>query len=412
MRPRFAFPAIALALLVGLAGVVLAARAWPPRDGSPDDRVLATMQDIAWDAQTALDETGDLPDVPDSSESIVAYERIGRSGIRLCGNFQRASFGQAVAHPFFDVVVRLQRELARPHAAGLHCYDIALETTAPEVRQDALLFRQMNAAATAAECAFTATARLPPTIAEAKALSQQQRHDPACHIPALPPDHQDIDYAPLGDASIRLCADFRRGYASGQPARLFDPARDARFAELAQARSELGRRCYAIRMAVPDPAAEIPGSTWDEPLEVEQLPAAIRGAAAQDKRAIGDAVNVLRLARCAFTLGGAAPSTIEDAIRTIAASPRVAERRHCDWAPHYFAVADNSPVASYESTGDGRVRVCAHFRRAWERPLALNYYGQALADWPMSLAELQRPISEPSRHCFSTRLTAIGSGAV
>jgi hypothetical protein len=416
---------ILLALLAALVGVVPPIRSWIAPDGSPDDRMLAAMQQIARNAQTVLDETGEVPssldalaraarvDRPRRSGPDISYHRLGASSIRLCGEFSKPSSGQTEAHPYFDVSVGLQPELtaARP-ARGRHCYDITLEHTEQAAREDALLFREMNAAATAAECVFSAKGVLPRTIAEANALSEQQRDDSSCHIREfIAQPHQDLEYTLADAASIRLCAKFHRGYhVSDKPARVFDPREDARFFELTRSRPELGRRCYTIRMLLPDPKAEVSAAAWDEPTAVEDLPVAIRGSAVHDARAIGDVVNVLRLARCSLTMSGAAPPTIEEAIRTVALRQNIADRFGCSWVQTYFTGPHNSPFANYQHLDKERVRVCARFRAAWERPLSLNYYGAALADWPTSLPELQRSISESGPQCFTVRLTAIGSG--
>lgn len=311
------------------------------------------------------------------------------------------------------MVVGIEPELAGPRPArGLHCYDVALEETELAEREDALVFRQMNAVATATQCAFSATSHFPESIPAAEVLGEQQRDDPACRVrDFLAQPRQDIAYASVDDSTIRLCAVFNRSYgAYDAPARVFDPRRDARFAELAEVRPETGRRCYSIRMLLPDPITEAPASPWDEPMDLEVLPMSMRSAAIQDRSAIGDAVNVLRLARCAFTVNGALPSTFEEAVQVIVRRPHVAERYNCEWAPNYFGDARNSPTATYERLDGSRVQVCTLFQKAWERPLELSYYGEALREWPTSLPELQRSISVPGRHCFTVLLTAIGSG--
>lgn len=424
---RAAIGATALILLAALVLVVLELRYGNIWDGSPDDRLLAAMQEVAWGAQTKLDETGELPNSPEdalralypwrsghweSKPSGLSYQCVQASGIRLCGEFSWPSSGQTTARPYSEYIVSLQTELAAPRPAGRHCYDIMLEVTEPTVREDALLFRELDAAATAAECTFMATGALPRTFPKGDVATARQLSNPACEARQfIGQSSQDIEYAPAGTASIRLCATFHRGYAaSDKPARVFDPRRNARFGELAQARPELGRRCYAIAMLLPDPRAEAPASSWDEPIDVEHLPIATRKAAEQDKRAVGDLVNVLRLARCALTMSGAAPSAIQDAIKAVASRPRIAERYECGWVPSYFSSPENFPVAVYQPIDNERVRVCARFQSTWDQPLALNFYREALAEWPTSLPELQRPISGPGQHCFTVRLTAIGSG--
>jgi hypothetical protein len=165
-------------------------------------------------------------------------------------------------------------------------------------------------------------------------------------------------------------------------------------------------------MLAPDPKVEMPASAWDEPISVDKLPTAMRGSAERDKKTVGDVVNVLRLARCAFTIGVAAAATLKDAIDKVASRPGVAERHGCGWIPSYYSAPNNSSAASYERIDNSHVRVCARFQLPWDRPLALDYYKEALTQWPTSLTELQRPISRPGQECYTVRLTAIGSGVV
>jgi hypothetical protein len=415
-----------LALLVAVAGLIVI-RPWTIADGTPDDRLLAAMQFGVDAAQKALDETGSLPAsvedldfsprlLPGAIEEIelgYSYHRLNASSIRLCGEFDNASSGQAMAWPYFDYGVGLHEDLAAPRPrAGRHCYDVSLIATAPALRADALTFRQLNSIATAMECAFLETRRLPESISGAERLAPLERDDPACRatdrIQGVRPN---VQYTPMGASSIRLCARFEGQFNSAdQTMRIFDPRRDARFPELLQTEVEAGQRCYLIQMRVPDPQRVMPTSQWDE-IEVELLPASIRGDARHDKDAIGDIANVLRLARCAYTLAGATSATFHEAVQTVSLRPRIAERFECGWAPSYFA-NNPDPSATYERIDNEHVRSCADFRRAWAQPLALNFYVEALADWPTSLPELQRPISEPGRHCFQVRLTAIGSGVI
>ncbi len=406
---------LALIVLAAVIGFMLVVQPWTVRDGTPDDRLLAGMQFAVSDAQEALDETGELPEQLTLLQgSLVEYQRLNASSIRLCAVFEKASAGQQVAHPYFDFSVELIPELAtaRPNA-GRHCYDVTLASMAPGVRADAQAFRQLNAAATAVECAFIATGSLPARLDDAVELSARQRNDPDClHLSSVLDGGPSIEYAIIEAPNVRLCADFSRPFAQlDPPMRLFDPRRQAQFAEFSEDRDEVGRRCYDIAVRLPEPSLSVMMPSWDEPIDVEALPMQLRLAATHDKRAIGDVVNVLRLARCAYTLEGRAPQTVQDAVSAIARSNRVASRFNCDWAPQYFADPGNAPVATYERLGPAQVQVCATFNAAWEQPLALEFYSEALEDWPTNQPELQRPITPPGKHCFTLRLTAIGSGA-
>ncbi|MEO0982832.1 MAG: hypothetical protein AAFX03_09305 [Pseudomonadota bacterium] len=413
-------------LLVALIGFVIATQRATSLDGSPDDRLLATMQYVALDAQTVLDETGDLPNsLSDLMAAVnrpslngadigVSYSRLGPHSVQLCGDFEKRSSGQAIAQPFSDVAIELAPDLVTPRPErGHHCYDVRLESTAMEIRNDALLYRELNAAATAIECSFWAIGDLPTDIAEAKTLAVQERDDPACRALSFKVlSNEAIRYSVVEEATIRLCAEFRRSFhRSDASIRLFDPRTDSRFFELAQERPEAGAHCYEIRLLLPDPPQPSPAIVWDEPLDVESLPSSQRDAANRDGRAIGEVVNVLRLMRCAFTIGSATPVTIQDAIQTIPLDSPVAKRYNCGWVPSYFSNLRNPYTATYEPLDDGEVRVCAQFELAWKHPLALHYYGRALEKWPSSLPELQRSLGEPGLHCFTVQLTKIGSGA-
>lgn len=411
-----------VAIITGVA--ILAPHTW--HDGAPDDRLLATMQQVVQDAQKALDETGDVPislaDLtrllhPDQTGTLylsVSYQRTGRTDIRLCGEFSAQGSGRTEVWPVSDIMVPLRSELSAPHPSGHHCYDVALEDTESAARQDALLLRELNSTATAVECTFTATSVLPRTIPKLDAASERQLKDPACMAPKFiaRPD-QIVEYAPKDSRSFLLCANFAKGYPSAEkPARVFDPMRDARFDALTRPRPQGGRHCYAITVLLPDPKTEVPASAWNETIDIDELPAETRGAARHDKRAIGDLVNILRLARCAFTMDGTSPSTIKQAMKTVSSRPGVAERYECDWVPSYYGEPKNFPVATYERIDDVRIRVCAHFRAAWAQPLALNYYPEAISTWPISLMEFQRPVLEPGKICLDVRLTPIGSGII
>ncbi len=120
-------------------------------------------------------------------------------------------------------------------------------------------------------------------------------------------------------------------------------------------------------------------------------------------------MNVLRLVRCAYSITPSAPETVARAVAVIAARPGLADRYNCGWAPAYFREPHNTPVVTYSRIDDADVRVCATFQRSWATPLALDFYFEALSEWPERLPELQRPISQPGQHCYTARLTGIGN---
>lgn len=371
------------------------------------------MQSLVGAAQRELDETGDLPAAIDTPAEIT-YERVSASEVRLCGTFQNASQGQAHAMPFFDVVVGLNQALTVPRSRpGSHCYNVALDTVDESARADAIVFRRMNAIATAVDCAFSASGVVPDAVEDAGPFVGRNaglRLPPACsiiNIDAL--TQSDISYAPTDDGIVRLCGLFQRGYDGSAPAgRIFHPQRDARFPELTAIRSETGLRCYDIQLRWPETSAAISAARWGDPIEMESLSGEHRREAEHDKREIGDVVNVLRLARCAYTMSRVAPETLPEAVALIAQRPGVADRYNCGWAAYYFSESRHAPVVGYERIDRANVTVCATFRRSWPTPLALNFYDEALTKWPTSLPELQRPVAEPGRHCYSAHLTSIG----
>lgn len=342
--------------------------------------MLATMQQVAQDSQKALDETGEVPaslaDLtqllhPDQAGPLylsVSYQRTGRNGIRVCGEFAAPSSGQTEVWPLSDVRVLLRPEFSAPHPSGHHCYDVKLEDTETATRLDALLLREMNSAATAVECIFIATSVLPRTIPKLDAASELKSKDPACVPPKfIARPSQIVEYVPIDSRSFLLCGNFAKGYSSvDKPSRVFDPMRDARFDILTRPRPQGGRHCFTIAVLLPDPTAQLPTSAWSETIDIDSLPAEKRNAARRDKRAIGDLVNTLRLARCGFTMGGTPPPTIRQAIQTVSSRPGISKRYECDWVTNYYAEATNFPSASYESVDETRIRVCANFSAAWE----------------------------------------------
>ncbi len=420
--------------------VFLAACTQAP-DGTPDDRLLARMQTIVSEAQLDVDEMGEAPASIDllidrvraredgrlkrewdkyegelAPPSGLKYQRLDLSTLRLCGVFGHASTGQSFAAVYSDFFVGLHEDLSTPRPrAGTHCYEVHLRTTEPSARRDALVFRALNELAMAAECASLEMGTAPPTLdALRSAIGKNVIVDrpPSCNaldlnLLARP----GIEYEPVGQRRVRLCGDFERRYDASQNLMdIFDPYRDASFPELAETRTDAGRRCYEVRLLAPDPKSQATIPAWnDSEVGVEHLPVSAQAAARKDKRAIGDVSNVLRLARCAYTIEGSARNTFEEALETIRSRPALADRFGCQWAPNYFAAPQNAPVVSYERVGIADVRVCANFEGSWSNVLALNFYTEALDDWPESLPELQRSVAS-GRSCYSVSLSRIGDG--
>lgn len=165
-----------------------------------------------------------------------------------------------------------------------------------------------------------------------------------------------------------------------------------------------------VRLFAQGPIANATMPVWDDAeVGVEHLPLRVQPAARKDKRAIGDVVNVLRLARCAYTIDGSAKNTFEEALETIRSRSALARRYGCEWAPSYFGRPQNAPVVSYERLGVAKVRVCANFERSWTNVLALDYYAGALENWPTSLPELQGSVAS-GHTCYSVSLSRNGDG--
>ncbi|WP_033314781.1 ubiquitin family protein [Robiginitomaculum antarcticum] len=399
------------------------------QDGTPDDRVLAAMQSIVWDADAALVETGVLPNILEDLSKVhnwpgsiepdypISYRGLNDSGIELCAEFENPSKGQDIARPFFDVMVGLHLDLSTSREkSGLYCYTINLVKPPDNERHDGLLYRELNAAATSLECSFSATSKLPSDDVDVQRFIDHNLAKNSCNIGKfvgkfIGKSGQQIRYSNISENTFQLCAEFKEAYSfADKPLPVFDPQQDSRFAEFIQERDEAGEFCFEIKMLRPEIPASEPLYQWEDYIDVQSYPIKQRASIKKDKRAIGDAVNVLRLVRCAYTIDGSVPVSIDQAIQTVAQSPNVAERYICGWIPSFYEAPYNSPVAKYEPIDDRQIRVCAQFENVWEQPLKIHFSGGAVKNWPTSLHELQKPIENPGRHCYAVSLTAIRSG--
>ena len=138
---------------------------------------------------------------------------------------------------------------------------------ARDERLDNVVMEKLNALASEAQCAFEATAKTYPNIAEMKSVADRTRRGnegrtSACShiVPDVPPSEMgsdgdpaqpgEIDYATIDESHIRLCGNFRRAY---------DPKRrminrygymSENFPEFARARP-VGKHCYEIELLPP-----------------------------------------------------------------------------------------------------------------------------------------------------------------
>lgn len=337
--------------------------------------------------------------------------RIDDRQIRLCGNFDNQSDGQRNIAVAYDTIVALDTPvLTGPHAAGNVCFtvDVGLPYAFEELR-DASRLATMDAIAGAAECALS-EGELPVSLREIADIildlgrGPDMRRCDVRNIHLAATTTTDISFRRLGPASIELCTSFETmGETSAALQADFDVQDRVHFAELMAPRPAPGPHCYAIALtADPEDDRE---PAWDEPIDLESLPVELRGDADKDRRAIGDVVNLLRLARCARLIGGTTAESFEAAIAAIDARSGLAQRHGCDWAADHFGNADTAPVASYGRIDDTRVRVCAEFARAWAQPLQLDYSGRATLEWPGNLPALNQPV-EPGERCYEADISS------
>lgn len=331
--------------------------------------------------------------------------RVDAAHIELCGEFEAPSKGQQSITIAFDAFVVLDTPvLTQPHAAGRVCHtiDVSLPYSAEELR-DASRLATLDAVATATECAFT-EGGLPDTLQEIGdiILDPGRGSDPRrcdvrnSHLAAT--TSPDITYRPLSDTSAELCADFE---TSGPPSAAlrahFDMEDLVHFHELTAVRTAAGRHCYVIKME--DDLEQSVEPRWNDPVRIESLPIELQAAARQDKRAIGDVFNLLRLARCAWLMDGKTPDSFANAVEATHMRSARAHRHRCDWVPEFFDNPDNAPVARYSRIDARHVRVCADFASEWPEPLRLNYSGRVIRGWPGNLLAFSRPVS-PGETCY------------
>jgi hypothetical protein len=337
--------------------------------------------------------------------------RIDDRQIQLCGEFETASDGQRNVTVAFDAVMTLDTPiLTGPHGAGRECFTIDVSLPYPlEELRDASRLAMLDAIASGAECSLT-YGPLPATLREIGDTIIDLGRDPdprLCDVRSShlhPTTSTDVTYTPLSPSSIELCTTFE---SAGPPseALLVDFNIDERvhFAELMADRPAPGRHCYAIALKHDAADSEL-APLWDEPVRIESLPDELQADARKDKRAIGDAINLIRLARCAALIDGVAPASIEAAIATTEEHSALARRHGCDWAPTYFAGLESGLGATYARMDDTTVRICADFLRPWPQPLRLDYQGVITLSWPGNLPALHQPV-EPGGTCYKVNVS-------
>jgi hypothetical protein len=121
-------------------------------------------------------------------------------------------------------------------------------STARDRRLDDAHYQAIGAVATAAQCYFQTTHRLPTSIDEARTALVAMNYDNRdCERGALRTDLEElVSYEVAAPDRINLCAEFRRS-SPPESRRSFQVYAD-RFPELAASRSEIGRRCYLIQL--------------------------------------------------------------------------------------------------------------------------------------------------------------------
>ena len=119
---------------------------------------------------------------------------------------------------------------------------------ARERRLDDLHYQAIGEVATAAQCVYAETGVLPASIEEARlSVADISVGEGECARVALRYDLESVvGYDVAAPDHINLCADFRRPTAPGDRRQRQDYA--DRFPELAEPRTEIGRRCYLIQV--------------------------------------------------------------------------------------------------------------------------------------------------------------------
>lgn len=279
-------------------------------------------------------------------------------------------------------------------------------------RLDEIAMERIMQASQLVQCAFNLSGAAPATIEEAgKIVSSGAAAGTLPNCPYYPDTTAnqigqgsnpaapgDTTYEKVSNTSVRYCGNFRRPFAPSKPAQP-DYRRDDYFGGSWQdPRPKAGPHCYEVDLIRMN-GAEM---RWDDTIAIEALPPDVRNKAEADKRAIGDVVNVLRMARCARDISGEAPASFAAGIETIRAA-KIPHPHNCSWAPSYFDDPNNVPVVSYSKNDNGMVSVCADYAMAWPTPLRLDYYAEALDNWPGNLAELQQSV-EAGHHCYTIDL--------
>ncbi len=336
--------------------------------------------------------------------------RINDRQIQLCGEFEAPSDGQKNVTVVFDAIMSLDTPvLTGPHGAGRSCFtiDVSLPYAFEELR-DASRLAMLDAIASGAECSLT-YGPLPATLREVGDTIIDLGRDPDPRLCDVRSSHlhattsTDVTYTPLSPSSIELCTTFER---AGPPSKAllidFNIYERVHFAELMADRPSPGRHCYAIALKHDAADGEL-APLWDDPIRIDDLPAELQSDARKDKRAIGDAFNLIRLARCARLIDGAAPASIEAAVATAKDHSGLAKRHGCDWAPTYFASLERAPKARYERMDDNTIRVCADFLHRWPQPLRLDYQGDVTLSWPGNLPALHQPV-ETGGTCYKVNV--------
>jgi hypothetical protein len=123
------------------------------------------------------------------------------------------------------------------------------------LRLDAQRLSAMQRIATAAQCAYTFTDRVPSSIEEIRADFLERRVAVAgancTSVQFTPAEVESISYAADGEEHIVLCAEFRRPSPPAAEARPLDGysyAAPTDFPEFQAPRAAAGRHCYRIRL--------------------------------------------------------------------------------------------------------------------------------------------------------------------
>lgn len=119
---------------------------------------------------------------------------------------------------------------------------------ARDQRLDDAHYEAIGEIATAAQCVYARTGVLPPSIEEARrSVADMSVDEDACHRALLRRELDEaVDYEAVQPNRINLCAEFRR--PSPPLDRQSLQAYADRFPELAEPRTEIGRRCYLIQV--------------------------------------------------------------------------------------------------------------------------------------------------------------------